>query len=1485
MTPPLEETTSVQVAFKQANSSSVLQDVSAQLHDKRNGFAIDLECVNTKKFVSGLLTIDDHSGSNINSSKAYSLKVGENSTSTNIQHGFADGASYALKAKILYKDSANVIQTYYASFSYGTDSGNQNLSSYNFLCREDGGDVFDPEESLIVNPSEIENGSDIVISCPIVRRQAEDGGYSGFDDRVPHTVMFTFDEVDDYYANDNSDNSEQITHYTASLPYNAEGVYTLVDCSLSNDSAYIVTVSAYYSDGHTVHATLKDVCNAITAPVINSVTAYGLGDLQKGSGDSGISTVMEVYIGAASAPVKIPTVDNQIKFYLKQGDSVMYSVSLDRTDDIVDNQVKYTILKEDLVKEEGIEPVQNPNGSYTFDVTATLDYVPISQGSEEGSDITKTSNIVSKTFTSDITPVTSVTISNAWIAASVTTVDGQRMVDLNDATSLAGYNDAPVFAIAGQFSKNAFFGSGKWEGLHQDLDTTETKFKFMMRKNHDESDNPNAPWVPIQKLHLIQGDGESSDQENVVSLVTSMEKTNADGLFANIPGEAGVSGSDQPNLYFMVPRNQGTSNLFNQEDSVEISVQIVANSENTLPDATASNKQVVVHKVRKYEQESEPRFTGSGSFGTLEVPISNPITLEGDYNFHSATFQSDLDSPNNSVTENVSNDGVFDLTVSDPSKRGPSNAVNYTVHYNISDPNGDDIRGPVSDSYEIYLNDEPTNENFSITEYSYKTFNNHGESSFQFKVEFLDGEATRADGINVYFESENNDSVSSNNISKTLVCNVLRAEHDSAIPIIVVLQAADPATSSASDGVKILNKDGVASTNTWFNFRSGTVSFRAYKTPRVDSSDDTQFEASGYDHEEDINNIPRIDPVDHASVSLTGGVIESHRDTKMEWTNELSTKYGAVNNIVATHEVWVNDVDKTGDINSGSDSYTVDISGDPYSYSLALRVKIVTTNDATTYYSRDIILDFDSVSVNTEPMDVTVARGSNDQQLKASFVKYSVAPDESKLNVTAVLLVDNRTAENTDPEEANVSALSHSLTIQPTGVVNTYNISEYSLGDEIRLVVSVEAGVDYNVSRIVSDDAATPGIYSLDGIRRTFTDQEMTGVKADSTPSAITTTAGQDGWAIKNLVAGHKVNLYYYANTISAASTNAQNSFTLSQASGLGLYAIFYQNEDAKQYPYFIAYTVPTGTGDKASWYKSKVFISPAPAQPLPSGNPLYSGLTLAYSGTDDGSFPDIPAERRVKYDVNLDLAYSNANTSYNSEFVKFITLQTSGNASTTSAGDYDFQLLETGIVTSHASFGRVSLVYNHYPSIAIETKESEPLLLTLDKTPKVYVVAKKPSVNVNSGYTVESSGLYANYMKVGLTLDAKGLHDEGLQSVFVILTQEGDLTDNNSDLDPKGSVVLLSFDFDSTQFSTTYEQQADATNTAGSSDNIAANETLSLEENGYNYHLVTGNLRSNDQSYVYIQAGSIKANKDIQLLALVSTRCGTAYDSAVAEL
>ena len=243
-------------------------------------------------------------------------------------------------------------------------------------------------------------------------------------------------------------------------------------------------------------------------------------------------------------------------------------------------------------------------------------------------------------------------------------------------------------------------------------------------------------------------------------------------------------------------------------------------------------------------------------------------------------------------------------------------------------------------------------------------------------------------------------------------------------------------------------------------------------------------------------------------------------------------------------------------------------------------------------------------------------------------------------------------------------------------------------------VVFLSYGPDSNV--------LTPGIRGWIDVSTNLTDAEMTTVKADST-LAVTTTAGVNGWAIKNpaapvvngVVTGSvpKVNLYYYKNaTTAATSQTSSNSFTLSQASGLGLYAVFNQNSGAKQFPFFIAYTTlsPTPADNKSSWYQSKVLYAPV------SGSPLNAGLTLVYSGTDDLSFlPEIPAQRRVKYEVNL--SYSNANAGYSTELVNMLSLHTSSNAAETNAGDFDFQLLETGMKTNHASFGLVSLKYNVY--------------------------------------------------------------------------------------------------------------------------------------------------------------------------------------------
>ena len=226
--------------------------------------------------------------------------------------------------------------------------------------------------------------------------------------------------------------------------------------------------------------------------------------------------------------------------------------------------------------------------------------------------------------------------------------------------------------------------------------------------------------------------------------------------------------------------------------------------------------------------------------------------------------------------------------------------------------------------------------------------------------------------------------------------------------------------------------------------------------------------------------------------------------------------------------------------------------------------------------------------------------------------------------------------------------------------------------------------------------APVPGIEVANGTPKNLTDAEMTSVKADSNLAMITVLPRVDGWTIKNPAAVNgtvpKVNLYFYDNKVADADQTSSNAFKLSQASGLGLYAVFNQNSGAKQYPFFVVYTTRTATANKATWYKSKVLFGA-----VADANPINNGLTLVYTGTDDGLFrPDIPSSRRIKYDYKP--TYSNANAGYNDELVNLLSLQTSSNANEIFAGDFDFRLLETGIVTNHALVGKLSLKYQVYP-------------------------------------------------------------------------------------------------------------------------------------------------------------------------------------------
>jgi len=1099
MTSPL--TTSVTVDFCPRNSSTPSSALTGTLIDNRNYLTLHLSYTdNVAKFVNAQVLIDSINATSPATLKSYNLKLGQNfigtssSVSANdIRYNFTNLSRYSIKVKAVTNDGS--VETLYSQYLNDEPPS----SSYNFLFRSDGGDVFDVDANCnVTNPSGIEGqaGNVIDIDCPLVIAEP------GADSRVPSKVLFTFDETDDYVGTENdTDNSEQLSGCSFLLDYEESGSYSLTQTSdnhLTNDSSYAVSVTAIYNNGnggHTVSKTLDDILHVIASPLIDHVVAYGLEEDKTDAEDATISSVMNVYLTPTSSPVKILPATGKVTFKLSQDGAVFYSAEMDvsSTTDSDGNYV-YTILKSDLTQIwTTTPPAQNGNKSYTFDVTAQIDYTIL------GGSVVKTSNIVPATFTSDINQLSSVTLVNAWMAATNVAGSGNRTVNISNATTASGYSVAPELGMIVTIPKNDYYGSAINHGFFQDLDAVDgdgnptTRHKFMM------STDGGVTYEAVKKLYQIQGDSTKTIQENCIvllSLTAGDAIENDDGLYPNIPGTPSVLGSAQPPIYAWIPNDV---NGFSQQDSVRISVAIVPPSGlTTLPAPTESDEVVAVNKINRYtmtvgdDSESEPKFTGTGADGELVVPIHNPTTATtDDFYFSSAIFSSNLSSPNDSVTQAVSNDGVFDITIENPSTRGTTTSCDYTVAYKIDDPNGGTITGPDSILYSIYLKDEPTKDNFTVSNFSYKTFNDDGESSFKFDILFNDVGTTSIDGVNVYFSSNNDDVNASNDIPETLVLTVERSDGDSQSNLTVTLQSAAPTTSALSDGVKITDSSGSLSSNTWKNFRSGTITFLPYYTARVTSSNDAQTEIDD-EKTEKVLNIPVIDLP--ANVSLTGGVIESYENTKLEWDNDLIVYYG-LSSITATYDLELNGVDKTDDITANT-SYTINLGSTPSTYTLELRVKVSSNVDATVYYSKLVIAEFDSVSVDESGMNVTSNRGSNDNNLNAQFVAHTTLPNPaSNLNVTEVQLIDNSiSAANTNPEDAGVKVLTcsnNTTSIQLAGTANSYDlvVDGYEQADLMNLTMRIEAGVNYTLQygdSSASNEESAPLYLALNGSPKSY---------------------------------------------------------------------------------------------------------------------------------------------------------------------------------------------------------------------------------------------------------------------------------------------------------------------------------------------------------------------------------------------------------------
>ena len=166
-----------------------------------------------------------------------------------------------------------------------------------------------------------------------------------------------------------------------------------------------------------------------------------------------------------------------------------------------------------------------------------------------------------------------------------------------------------------------------------------------------------------------------------------------------------------------------------------------------------------------------------------------------------------------------------------------------------------------------------------------------------------------------------------------------------------------------------------------------------------------------------------------------------------------------------------------------------------------------------------------------------------------------------------------------------------------------------------------------------------------------------TAVPADGTAPLADPTGQTAGWYYKNSNdISDKINWYYVSNSNPAV--------TMTLANFTAQYAVI--DVRASGAPFFAVYTKPTGSGDAASWYKSRLVYTPA-------GLDLsaYIGQTiLLHWGVDTGDFPTLP-----RVECTLD-PFSSNGTQASTEEVLFANLSTSTGYE---AGRYEFVVSNLG--------------------------------------------------------------------------------------------------------------------------------------------------------------------------------------------------------------
>ena len=840
--------------------------------------------------------------------------------------------------------------------------------------------------------------------------------------------------------------------------------------ALENNMTYTVKAAVKVTDhaGTTSYVVSSDSSTVyfdLIHPVIGSIAAY---DIQNDGGQDGVFDPSDNEVDSASQIVATVGVDTAAyELYAPYDASGIEFVFYDADDNEVARTAEYTFLNDSSssqklynIRLDEITAATLLTNGTPYKIKAQVTLVNHS-GNQE---LRLSAAFTDVTFTQNLAPVLSVEILNTW----------ELVTNQDPESNRTNFLASPDIGISGHFSKNAQFGS-----LYlKHLDTASTKFKVEYQVSNSAGTLVTS-WTPVTKAKLVlQGNSESlEDAADRARSSAGTLSTVSSGEYANIPGTG--LGTSQGDIVFYIPQKQvGVVDAFAETDTVEVRVTVIDSSSpslwgDTASDSTASEHLHIILKIDEYDftngAASEPWNSVDSSDNLI---INIPVSWNSEYS-HSVKVSYKYSAGASYGAEQVFLKSSYPSTVSFVVDPAQGTTLYYRVRYVVTNLNLD---APATTTDGIITDKNvpnkyfPESSDYTISAPSYKTFNNHGESSITFTLDLDADSENRLDGVNVYFTSTDS------NIAKVRIGSY---------------------TTDGTNTITLL----INSTSSWLDYDSANITFEAFRDARVNSTNAPYYasssalypvnsdyyvesgEQSTFGTSSDSNpiwNVPVLTtPGEDGSIELSGGVIniiDPSSNHYIDWAADDSASFTYdVKVIQGVSTVIVDDTDAAQGKNISGNSHIIPIDlVNVAKYTVEIRK--VFTADENRERSEPVTVVFHTVKVDTSDMDITVQNPSNTQYVNLSWNEPVFSGSSVTVSGEETSSFENNIfahyVKYTDSSFNALTKLGSSVDlierIVSPATKKQYTLPVQAIGTLYEFVMYVEAQVKYSVDGVVS---------------------------------------------------------------------------------------------------------------------------------------------------------------------------------------------------------------------------------------------------------------------------------------------------------------------------------------------------------------------------------------------------------------------------------